>query len=196
MIRLMLASASPRRKTIWTQVQLDFTIRASPIEEVLDNSLPIAKAIENIAVQKIAPIVEDFFNAMVVGCDTVVVKDGTVLKKPKDKQEAKQMLKQLSNATHQVISGVAISYKGKMHQFSEISEVCFYPLRDEDIDIYINSAEPFDKAGAYGIQGKGCIFVKSICGDYNNIVGFPMSRFLREVEQVYGVNVMRNDEYF
>ena len=129
------------------------------------------------------PIARRHPQCIVIGADTLVAVDGLVLGKPADEADAARMLRMLSGRRHQVIGGVALLCGNEEVLFHCVSEVRFFPLREEEIAAYIRSGEPMDKAGAYGIQGLGRLFVESICGDYFNIVGLPVSRLMRALDQ-------------
>ena len=123
---------------------------------------------------------------MVIGCDTVVVLGKKIMGKPYDREHATEMLTALSNKTHLVITGVCIKYGDKTVSFSEKTKVTFRKITAEEIDDYIKTFEPFDKAGSYGIQGQGALFVKQIRGDYFNIVGLPVARLYSELKKLLG----------
>ena len=183
MKEIILASQSPRRKELLEEVGLRFRVEPAQIEEHLDESLPITLAIEQPAKEKAPPIARPHPQCVVIGADTLVAVDGLVLGKPADEADAARMLRMLSGRRHQVIGGVALLCGNAEVLFHCVSEVCFFPLREEEIAAYIRSGEPMDKAGAYGIQGLGRLFVESICGDYFNIVGLPVSRLMRALDQ-------------
>ena len=126
---------------------------------------------------------EGFPEDTVISADTIVVLDGKILGKPKDEEDAFRMLSSLSGRTHEVFTGVCVLHSGRRLIFAERTEVSFFPLSEDEIRAYIATGEPADKAGAYGIQGKGCTLVKAISGDYNNVVGLPvagLNRLLKE----------------
>lgn len=183
MKEIILASQSPRRKELLEEVGLRFRVEPAQIEEHLDESLPITQAIEQLAKEKAMPIACRHPQCIVIGADTLVAVDGLVLGKPADEADAARMLRMLSGRRHQVIGGVALLCGNEEVLFHCVSEVRFFPLREEEIAAYIRSGEPMDKAGAYGIQGLGRLFVESICGDYFNIVGLPVSRLMRALDQ-------------
>lgn len=190
---LILASGSPRRKQLLEQAQLSFTISTSSIDENLDETSP-QKLVETLAFEK----ANDVFTtepqsqketSVVLGADTIVSINGTILGKPKDAREAKQMLRMLSNNVHQVYTGVAIISNERTTVFHEKTNVHFWELTDEEIDRYIQSGQPFDKAGSYGIQEDlGSLFVKKIDGDYFTVVGLPIARTVRELKSFHIVN--------
>lgn len=182
MRRIVLASESPRRREILANTDINFTTKSVITEEYIDPSLPLGDAIANVALQK-AKAVQPFVpHDVILGADTIVCIDGEILGKPHTKENAVAMLKKLSGKTHQVITGVAIIKEEKQDLFYEVSDVTFFPLSDEEIQAYVDTKEPLDKAGGYAIQGKGAIFVAKICGDYYNIVGLPIARCYRKLK--------------
>lgn len=183
MEKIILASASPRRRELMALITPDFEIISADVEEILPEDIYPEEASEYLAELKCRHISKSYPDRTVIGCDTTVLVDGTVLGKPRDGADAYDMLKKLSGKTHLVITGVCICRGERLRKFSQISEVEFYELTDDEINEYISTSEPFDKAGSYGIQGFGGLLVKSIRGDYNNIVGLPAARLKRELEQ-------------
>ncbi|MBM7701363.1 Maf family protein [Metabacillus iocasae] len=181
---LILASGSPRRKELLEQVNVPFTVHVSKVEEVIDPSHTPSEAVMSLALQKAKDVAESYSDALVLGADTVVVQHNSILGKPKDEQQAKEMLRMLSGQTHQVLTGVALVQNEQIITFYEQTDVTFYPLKEEEIARYVQSGEPMDKAGSYGIQGLGAIFVKEIKGDYFSVVGLPLSRTVRELEKI------------
>lgn len=182
---LILASGSPRRKELLQQVKLSFEVKVSNIEETFDPSLAPEEIATSLAIQKANDVVREQKDAIVIGADTIVVYDGHVLGKPKNEEEAKYMLRLLSGNTHYVISGVAIVSEERQVSFYEKTAVTFWDLTDEEINYYIQSGEPMDKAGSYGIQEVGALFVKEIQGDYFSVVGLPLSRTVRELKSFF-----------
>lgn len=182
MKRIILASESPRRRELMAMMNIPFTTKASLCDEYLDTSLPLEQAIEHIAVQKAEAAIPQFPDDLIIGADTVVCIDGEVLGKPHDEETAFSMLKKLSGKTHKVITGVAIITPQKREIFHVCTDVTFFPLTDKEIHAYVATKEPLDKAGAYGIQGKGAFLVEKINGDYYNIVGLPISTLYRRLE--------------
>ncbi|MBS4217005.1 septum formation inhibitor Maf [Bacillus sp. FJAT-49711] len=179
MDRLVLASASPRRKEILQKLNIPFTTFSPNADETLSTGLRPSDFVMTLALRKVSLASEHFPNAAIIGSDTVVVCDELILGKPKNQEEAYQMLKQLSGRIHSVYTGVAIFHNGETETFYEKTDVEFWELTETNIHQYIKSGEPFDKAGAYGIQGQGALLVKSITGDYYNVVGLPISRLYR-----------------
>ncbi len=175
----ILASASPRRKELFAQISKEFKILPSDIEEIIPENVEIEKVPEILAEQKAADIAKRYPDAIVIGADTGVFINGKMLGKPTDRKDAKAMLSLLSGNTHKVITGCSIQQGERKLNFSEVTEVTFYPLSDEEIENYVASGECDDKAGSYGIQGKGMLLVKEIKGDYFNVVGLPVARLNR-----------------
>ncbi len=182
MSRLVLASASPRRRELMALAGFDFEVITADVDEVFDPSIEPCELVMSLAFQKASAVAGGNPDAAVIGADTVVVLDGKVLGKPHSEDEAVQMLRELSGNTHEVYTGVCIIKGDKVHKFYECTKVTFWQLEDELIAQYVASKDPMDKAGAYGIQGNGCVLVKGIDGDYFNVVGFPIARFCREIK--------------
>lgn len=190
-MKLILASASPRRREILSNAGYSYLVRPAEIEELLDPALPVRQAVESLARQKadgIAQFAQP--DELVLAADTIVVRDGDILGKPEDEADAFAMLRSLSGRSHKVYTGVCIARPGadgEREAFSCASSVRFYPLADDEIRRYIETGEPMDKAGAYGIQGLGCLLVEGIKGDYFNVMGLPIAQTARRLSQ-YGVN--------
>lgn len=182
--QLILASASPRRKDLLEEVGLSFEVIAAQIEEYMEEDLSTQEAIQQIALRKAEVVFENHRDAIVIGADTMVCFGCEVLGKPKSKEDAYRMLSLLSGKTHRVLTGVAIVSDSQSLSFCEETEVTFYDLTEALMVEYIASGEPFDKAGAYGIQGKGKLLVKEIHGDYYTVVGLPIAKVYREVKKL------------
>ncbi|MGM9926561.1 MAG: Maf family protein [Bacillus sp. (in: firmicutes)] len=178
---LILASASPRRKELLTLLDIPFKTYSADIDETIPPYMTPEVAVEQLAHKKAQAVFNANKQAIVIGCDTIVVHNGNILGKPIDREEAFSMLSQLSNHTHAVYTGVCIMSEHKTVVFHEVTSVTFWKLNQQDINAYIDSGEPFDKAGSYGIQGRAALFVKGIQGDYFNVVGLPVSRLSREL---------------
>ena len=183
MNKLLLASASPRRHELLTLLGIPFETYSADIDESIPSHMTPEEAVQELAFQKANVALQKFNDKVVIGCDTIVVYNEQILGKPKDKNDAREMLTQLSNHTHEVYTGVCILSKTKKILFSEKTDVTFWELTQQEILAYVDSKEPFDKAGSYGIQGKAALFVKGIQGDYYNVVGLPVSRLARELAQ-------------
>ena len=179
--RVVLASASPRRKELLLQAGIRAEILPSHKEERSRAKTPAAlvKALSAGKAEDIAAGQPD--GTIVIGSDTVVVRDGEILGKPKDPADCKRMLSALSGRMHKVVTGVAIFWDGRSASFSDETQVQFYPLSDAEIDAYAATGEPYDKAGAYGIQGRGALLAAGIHGDFYNVVGLPVARLARQL---------------
>ncbi|MRX71427.1 septum formation inhibitor Maf [Bacillus lacus] len=188
---LVLASGSPRRKEILENVGLSFTIAVSDIEEIIEEGASPSEAVSSLAAQKAQSIADRFQHSFVIGADTVVVLDGVILGKPRDKEEAFSMLSGLSGSTHSVLTGVCLMQGSRTVSFYESTSVTFYELSETEIRSYIESGEPMDKAGAYGIQGLGSLLVKELHGDYFSVVGLPVARTIRELKK-FGFHAEKN----
>lgn len=189
--KIILASASPRRYELLTQLGLTFDVEPAQSEEKAQDDIPPEEIVKRLAYAK-ADEIRKRHNAagpsddpmLIIGADTIVVKDGCILGKPTDEKNAFSMLQSLSGTTHQVYTGVALISSEWEVQFSEKTDVTFYPMTEEEIEAYIGTGEPMDKAGAYGIQGIGGRFVKEIRGDYNNVVGLPIARLYHVLKEI------------
>lgn len=176
---LILASQSPRRHELLKSAGYDFEIVPAKSEEHIPENTPPEQAVMALARQKALEISTLHPDATVIGADTIVVIDNVILGKPSDKSEAFDMLRTLSGRTHTVFTGVCVIMGNSEETFAESTEVEFYELSDEEITAYIETGEPFDKAGAYGIQEKGALLVKGIVGDFYNVMGLPIGRLVR-----------------
>lgn len=185
-MEIILASNSPRRKELLELAKIPYQVMPANIEESLKHNLSIIEQIEDIAYQKTKHIKEKINNKIILGADTVVLINNEILGKPHSKEDARRMIKLLSNKTHQVITGCAI-YNNRTDEyikFHEITEVTFYEITDEEIEIYIQNPSIYDKAGAYAIQEDAAVFVKSIKGDYYNIMGLPIAKVNKILKQI------------
>lgn len=181
-MKLILASGSPRRRELMHLITDDFTVITSEADESLPEGIPAHMAAEYLALKKAEAVAALHTEAVVIGCDTTVIHKGEILGKPADRADAARMLSALSGCTHEVITGVALILGNRAASFSVTTEVTFYPLTSGDIDAYLDTDEPYDKAGSYGIQGKGSLFVKGIKGDYFNVVGLPVAELARYIK--------------
>ena len=181
MKHIILASASPRRKEILELADLKFDVMPSDAQEITTQTAPNEVVMELASLKAKDIYKKSEKQSMIVGADTVVAYQGQILGKPTDEADAKRMLTMLSGQTHEVYTGVCVIEDGKTKTFYEETKVTFYEISDEQIDHYIKTGEPMDKAGSYGIQGKAAVFIKGIEGDYYNVVGFPIARFLQEI---------------
>ncbi len=174
---MILASQSPRRRELLQYITKDFEVRVSDADETLPDGITPDGAVVMLSQIKARPFAQA--GDTVIGADTVVAIDGEILGKPADKADAARMLRRLSGKTHSVFTGVTVIKNGAEHSFCSETKVTFYPLSDAEINRYIATGEPMDKAGAYGIQGYGSLLVERIDGDYFNVVGLPVSRLNR-----------------
>lgn len=183
MNKVILASQSPRRKELLSLLNVEFEAIPADIDEEIDLNNDLVKEIEKLSYQKANHIFKDHKDALVIGADTIVKINNQVLGKPKTYEQAKQMLAMLSNNTHEVVTGVTIISGDKIETFSEIAKVTFYPLTEQEIDEYVKTNEPMDKAGAYAIQGIGAKFIKCIEGDFYTIMGLPIGKLYHRLQK-------------
>lgn len=183
MKRFIVASASPRRKELLENQGFEFEIIPSSADESCEKNLTAPELVLELSERKAKSVFENNSDAVVLGCDTVVEYGGTVLGKPVDREEAVKMLRMLSGKIHNVHTGVCIMDKNNTVSFVKTVKVEFYELTEELIEKYVSSGECDDKAGAYGIQGLGCVLVKGIEGDYFSVVGLPVAETVRALWQ-------------
>lgn len=205
MSQIILASQSPRRKELLEQIGLEFEICPAKGEEVITKTIPeeVVMELSKQKAEEVAAMVSSYSEAhreittpsdiLVIGADTVVAYDGKILGKPKDEADAKAMLTMLSGNTHSVFTGVTlvlIDKSGRAGElvFYEKTDVKMHEMSEEEIDRYIATGEPMDKAGSYGIQGKCAIYIEKIDGDYNNVVGLPITRIYQELKKI-GIDI-------
>jgi len=186
MLKIVLASQSPRRKKLLTLLGIDFEVIPSNSEEIITTNIP-EKLVADLSAEKAIDVAQRVDNAYIIGSDTIVVFKGKILGKPLDAHDAFKMLSELSGQAHFVYTGVTVVKKLdrvlQQHQFVEETKVTFSSLSDSEIDAYIATGSPMDKAGAYGIQDDwGAVFVKEVHGDFYNVVGFPLNRFYQEMK--------------
>lgn len=182
--KVVLASQSPRRQELIKLIFDSVEILPADCDETLPEGIGAREAVEYLSKIKndaSAKLTEK--ENLVISADTVVAVDNEILGKPVDKEDARRMISLLSGKVHQVYTGVTLSLNEKTKTFSEKTDVEFFDLTENEIEEYISSKEPYDKAGAYGIQGKAGLLVKGINGDYYNVVGFPIARLKREFEE-------------
>lgn len=175
MKKLILASNSPRRKEILSIYTKDFDVIVSDIDETINRENNLYDEISNLSFKKANAVFKNHEDSVVIGCDTIVVFNNEVLGKPKNISDAKRMLKLLSNQTHEVITATTIIKNKRPYKNISISYVTFKKLSNKEIDYYISTKEPLDKAGAYGIQGYASCFIKKIDGDFYSIMGMPIN---------------------
>ena len=178
-MKIILASKSPRRIELLNLIFENFSVEPAQGEEIIPKNSTPQETVISLAKAKAEEIAKKNPNDLVIGADTIVTIDGEILGKPKNKEHCIEMLKKLSGRKHSVLTGVALVKSGKIETFFEQTEVEFYTLSDEEIAWYSSLEEPYDKAGSYGIQGKGSLLVKGIVGDYYNVMGLPIAALNR-----------------
>ena len=188
---IILASKSPRRREILENTKVRFSIKESQIDETIKLNESPKDTVKRLAYEKAFDVAKRNTDRLVIGADTIVALDNEVLGKPKDQNEAYQMIKRLSNKTHKVITGISLINlkENKIIKDYVVSFVTFKDLSEDSIKDYINTNESLDKAGAYGIQGYGALLVKNIQGDYFNIVGLPISRLSDLLKDHFDINL-------
>lgn len=196
--KVYLASTSPRRSALLASLGLDFSVLSVPVDET---TLPLApeKVVEIVAARKVQAAAERLKEAaFVIGADTVVAYRGNILGKPSDSDHARQMLRLLQGQCHTVFTGVAVAAvpEGETAVAHEATRVCFAGLTEAEVEAYIATGEPLDKAGAYAVQGLGALFIRRIEGCYFNVVGLPLN-LLNEMLKGFGLNLLlgREDSY-
>lgn len=192
MSRILLASNSPRRKEILENLGLQFHVVSSEIDEILKKNVHPYKLASNLALQKAENVASNnYTDGLIIAADTIVIHDN-VLGKPQNQQDAYEMLKKLSDDAHEVVTGVAIidCKRNKKITDYEVTKVYFREISDEEIYKYIATGEPMDKAGAYGIQGKASLFIKKIDGDYFNVVGLPIYKLGKLMQEHFNYNLL------
>lgn len=197
-MRIVLASASPRRRELLAQIGLEFDVLVSEADESTTEKEPCL-LVEELSALKAGTVLDCLKerivkenkpeeDVLIIGADTVVEAGGRILGKPKDMEQAKDMLRSLSGHTHRVFTGVTLLHRDKVgfvqrKSFHEMTEVTFYPMTREEIDTYCSTGDCIDKAGAYGIQGFCARYIRKINGDYNNVVGLPVGRLYQEAKE-------------
>lgn len=182
--QLILASKSPRRQELLRALDLDFEVIVKPIEESFPESLPVLEVAEYLANQKSNAFDQVTDNKLLITSDTVVISGSKILGKAKNTAEAFEMIRMLSGETHSVATGVCIRSEQKRKSFTEITKVTFDTLDESEIRYYIEKYQPFDKAGAYGIQEwLGMIAISKIEGDYYNVMGLPLNSLYRHLKE-------------
>ena len=189
-MKVILASASPRRRELLTQIGIDFEVQVSEVEERITTTVP-CEVVQELSRQKAEAVMairsEEGARALVIGADTVVACGGEILGKPKDAEDAMRMLRMLSGRSHEVYTGVTFVYdEGReIYSFYECTKVYFAPMTEAEIAEYVATGDPMDKAGAYGIQGFCARYITGIEGDYNNVVGLPVGRVYQELKNIF-----------
>ena len=191
MIKFILASGSPRRKELLGQIGISFEIMVADGEEIITKTLP-SEIVEELSYEKAAEVADRYEAdstvsrpTVIIGADTIVALGTQIMGKPKDEADAVRMLSALQNNTHQVYTGVTLIVLGlgdrRVIRFHEKTDVMMYPMTKEQIQAYVDTKDPMDKAGSYGIQGLCAAYIKGIVGDYNNVVGLPVGRLYQEL---------------
>lgn len=174
-MQLILASQSPRRKELMGLFRVPFVIRVADIDEKMDESKPAFDEVARVSRMKAEAVAREA-DDVVVAADTIVVCQGRTLGKPKDEAQAKEMLRLLSGRDHQVMTGMTVLRGGICQTCTEVTDIHFRPLSEKEIEAYVATGEPMDKAGAYGIQGGAALFAQRLEGDYYNVMGLPVCR--------------------
>lgn len=183
---IILASGSPRRRELLAHIYSEYQVVPADIDETVPPGTPPQLVGELTACDKTLHVQRQYPNSLIIGADTVVAVDHLVLGKPADAEDARRMLNLLSGRAHCVYTGVSLRLGTKAHSFTQCTKVWFYPLSEQEITAYIATGEVFDKAGAYGIQGEGCLLVEKLKGDYFNVMGLPVARLSRELKGFLG----------
>ena len=178
---IILASASPRRKELLSYITNEYTVIPSSVEETVPKGIPVLKQPEYLSKIKALDIAKDYPNDIVIGADTSVILGNEILGKPKDRADAERMLLNLSGKVHKVVTGCTVVKNGDVASFSVVSKVKFQKLTKAELEAYLGTDEPYDKAGSYAVQGKAGAFVEWIKGDYFNIVGLPISKLKKYI---------------
>lgn len=195
MRKIILASGSPRRKQILEQFGLNFTVEVSDYEEKSIPGIAPSKFVETLSLEKAKAVAKNHNDAIIIGADTIVVLDNQILGKPKTKENAREMLKKLSGNTHSVFTGFTIIDTVNKRTITNhvVTKIKFKNLSEEEISAYIKTGEPMDKAGAYGYQGRGALFVEYIEGDYFSVLGFPILKIF-EILKELGIDILKTYE--
>ncbi len=178
-MNVILASASPRRQELLRYIVPDFKVIPADVDESIPENIDVSDVAQYLACKKAEHIGKIYPDSLVIGSDTVVVVGDEILGKPSDEKEAYDMLSKLSGKVHRVITGVCLVQGDRKESFSQETKVRFYELDESEILGYIKTGDPMDKAGAYGIQGEGCVLVEGIEGDFFTVMGLPVARLKR-----------------
>lgn len=180
--QVILASQSPRRQELLGRLVSQFSVQPAEIDETLNDALPPEQAVAELAHRKAQAIAQTQTDALIIAADTIVVCD-TIFGKPRDEADAARMLRALSGRTHQVMTAVSVVCEEWEQTKVSVTDVCFRTMTDQEIASYIATGEPMDKAGAYGIQGYGALFIERIEGDYYGVMGLPVCMLHQMLEQ-------------
>ncbi len=184
MKKLILASKSPRRKELLELLGFDFDVICSEVDEVSPENLTPEELVKSLAYQKAKAVFEKHPDHVILGSDTIVVVDDEILGKPKNEKQAKDMMLQMKDREHEVITGVAILSKKEEIIFSDISHVHFNNIEEKEIDEYVKTDEPYDKAGGYAIQGWAARYISAIEGNYYTIMGLPLDKVFKNIKKL------------
>jgi len=195
--KIILASGSPRRKELLERLGLQFEVIIPQVEESFDLDIPVFDLVKKLAMQKALTVAHDQENAIIIGADTLGVYRGKILSKPHDDTEAIRILRMLNGRAHRVITGFTIMDTSNGHVVSDVVEttVYFRKLTLTEIEAYVKTGEPLDKAGAYAIQGLGALIVDRIEGDYYNVMGLPLSKVAGYLK-LFGIKILRQVQEF
>lgn len=182
-MKIVLASASPRRRELLKVITDEFDAVSTNADESLPDGIAPDCAAEYLSGIKAESVLKDYPDSIVLGSDTTVICGDSILGKPSNRSECREFLKMLSGKTHYVITGCTIAFRDKQSRFSVKTEVTFRDLSEDEIEKYISTDEPYDKAGGYAVQGKGALLIEKINGDYFNVVGLPISRLNIELKK-------------
>lgn len=191
-MKIILASKSPRRREILENLGLKFDIIVADADETSDIREP-AVLVETLASRKGRAVLEKLgdvsADTLIIACDTLVYADGEFFGKPRDRSDAERMIRKLSGNYHSVVSGIYLYFKGREVTAAAETRVVFDPLTENEIDAYLGTSEPYDKAGAYAIQGKAGVYIKGIEGDYFNVVGLPVNLLKNTLKERFGIDL-------
>lgn len=182
-MKLILASASPRRLELLRHTYLPFEVIPSKVDEIIDSKIP-SEVVLKLSYDKAFDVFKDHPNALIIGADTIVYLNGKILGKPTNRQDAKSMLLSLSGKVHEVFTGISLLGPALKDSFFVKTEVTFKKIPEDLLTLYLDSKEPYDKAGSYGIQGAALAFIESIKGSYSNVVGLPVDQVLFRIEEL------------
>lgn len=177
--KFILASQSPRRQQLLEFLQIEFDVISSDVEEIVEEGIPFEQVVMDLAELKAAHIANRYPESTVLGFDTLVILDDQALGKPKNREEAFHMLQMLSGRTHTVLTGCAVVDQQDVHKFYDQADVTFNQLTEDEINEYLDTNEPFDKAGAYGIQGYGARYIRNVNGDFYTVMGLPIQKLYK-----------------
>lgn len=185
-VPVVLASQSPRRQALLDRLEVSYTIHVSPVDESIEKPGPPSAVVQTLADRKVQAVAPEYPSALVLAADTVVAYSDQILNKPESERQARRMLQRLSGSTHSVYTGIALAHSSSNRSFTavECTDVVFGELSEAEVDAYVASGSPMDKAGAYGIQDHtGALFVDRIEGDYYNVVGLPLRRLYKTIRK-------------